>query len=200
MISGRRFFFLPSPSPLSFFRPRTHRKGYYFYSPQSSTVIKSKMAATTITRTKFRPPKIRLHCRLIAHQCCDQLTAVKTGYLLTSINWPYRGLKCRPIEVEYFLKLSTDKLPVSNNRRLKFIFSNDSYEICCVYVTMTPHCQDFDFKLTLDANIQPFFKKIQAGRPSLTMVTRWSLCPIFVLCMIGQNLAGEFMRKIYAAS
>ena len=41
-------------------------KGYYFYSPQSSTVIKSKMAATTIlrTRTRFRPPKIRLHCRL----------------------------------------------------------------------------------------------------------------------------------------
>ena len=30
-------------SPLSLFRPRT----YYFYSPQSSTVIKSKMAANT---------------------------------------------------------------------------------------------------------------------------------------------------------
>ena len=58
------YFFLPSP--LSFFRPRTYRKGYYFYSPQSSTVIKSKMVATTIlrTRTRFRPPKIRLHCRL----------------------------------------------------------------------------------------------------------------------------------------
>ena len=55
-------FFLPFPFPLSFFRPRTHPKGYYFYSPQSSTVIKSKMAATTIrTRTRFRPAKIRLH-------------------------------------------------------------------------------------------------------------------------------------------
>ena len=61
-----KIFFIPSPSSLSFFRPRTYRKGYYFYSPQSSTVIKSKMAATTIlrTRTRFRPPKIRLHCRL----------------------------------------------------------------------------------------------------------------------------------------
>ena len=41
-------------------------KGYYVYSTQSSTVIKSKMAAKTIlrTRTRFRPPKIRLHCRL----------------------------------------------------------------------------------------------------------------------------------------
>ena len=37
----------PLPLPLSFFRPRTYRKGYYFYSPQSSSVIKSKMAATT---------------------------------------------------------------------------------------------------------------------------------------------------------
>ena len=38
-----------------------------------------------------------------------------------------------------FLKLAADKLPVSNDRRLKFIFSNDSYEICSVYVTMAPH-------------------------------------------------------------
>ena len=62
-------FFLPSPSPLSFFRPRAYCKGYYFYSPQSSTVIKSKMAATTIlrTRTRFRAPKIRLHCRLLCN-------------------------------------------------------------------------------------------------------------------------------------
>ena len=58
-------FFSSPPRP----RPRTYRRdrrGYYFYSPQSSTFIKSKMAATTIlqTRTRFRPPKIRLHCRL----------------------------------------------------------------------------------------------------------------------------------------
>ena len=61
----KRRIFSP-PSPLSFFRPRTYRKGYYFYSQKFSTVIKSKMAATTIlrTRTRFRPPKIRLHCRL----------------------------------------------------------------------------------------------------------------------------------------
>ena len=39
---------------------------------------------------------------LIAHQCCDQLTAVKTWHPLSSITWPYRGLRCRPIQVEYF--------------------------------------------------------------------------------------------------
>ena len=68
MISGRRIFFLPSPCPLSFFRPRTYCKGYYYYSPQSSTVIKSKIAATTTLRkrTRFRPSKIRLQCRLFS--------------------------------------------------------------------------------------------------------------------------------------
>ena len=43
--------------------------------------------------------------RSIGHQCCDQLTAVKTGYLLTSITWLYRGLRCWPIEVEYFFEV-----------------------------------------------------------------------------------------------
>ena len=43
--------------------------------------------------------------KLIVHQCCDQLTAIKTGHPLTSITWPYRGLKCRPIEVEYFFEV-----------------------------------------------------------------------------------------------
>ena len=44
----------------------------------------------------------------MGHQCCDQLTAIKTiktGYPLTSITWPYRGLMCRPIEVEYFFEV-----------------------------------------------------------------------------------------------
>ena len=41
----------------------------------------------------------------IGHQCCDQLTAVKTGYPLTSITWPYRGLRCWPIEVKYFFEV-----------------------------------------------------------------------------------------------
>ena len=35
----------------------------------------------------------------------NQLTAVKTRYQLTSSTWPYQGLRCRPIEVEYFLEV-----------------------------------------------------------------------------------------------
>ena len=34
-----------------------------------------------------------------------QLTAVKSRYPLTNITWPYRGLRCRPIEVECFLEV-----------------------------------------------------------------------------------------------
>ena len=45
------------------------------------------------------------YCTHIAHQCCDQLTAVKTGYPLTSLTWPYRRLRCRPIEVEYLFEV-----------------------------------------------------------------------------------------------
>ena len=45
------------------------------------------------------------YCTHIGHHCFDQLTAVKTGYPLTSIIWPYRGLRCRPIEVKYFLEV-----------------------------------------------------------------------------------------------
>ena len=33
----------------------------------------------------------------IGHQCYCQLTPVKTEFLLTSITWSYRGLKCRAL-------------------------------------------------------------------------------------------------------
>ena len=54
--------------------------------------------------------------------------------VLTSITWSYCGLMCLPIEVEYFLKLSADKLPVSHDRSLKFIFCNDSVSFFMVTV------------------------------------------------------------------
>ena len=60
--------------------------------------------------------------KLIAHQCCDQLTTVKTGHPLTSITWPYRGLRCRPMEVKYFLKLSDDKLLVLKESHAQVYF------------------------------------------------------------------------------
>ena len=59
----------------------------------------------------------------IGHQCCDQLTAVKTRYPLTSITWLYRGLRCRPIKVKYFFwSYPLTRYWFSNDRRLKFNF------------------------------------------------------------------------------
>ena len=46
------------------------------------------------------------YCTHIAHQCCDQLTAVKTGYLLTSITWPYRGLRMYKMKFSYYQEYS----------------------------------------------------------------------------------------------
>ena len=63
------FFFSPPPFPFPSFSlapTPLYLKGCYFYSPQCSSVIKSKMAAKTIrTQTSFRPPKIHLQCRLL---------------------------------------------------------------------------------------------------------------------------------------
>ena len=70
----------------------------------------------------------------IAHSCNDQVTAVKTGYPLTSIIWPYCGLKCRPIEVTCFLKSSADMFLVSTDRRLKIEGStHTAHKTSCAY-------------------------------------------------------------------
>ena len=45
--------------------------------------------------------------------------------------------------------------------------------------------------------------KMQAGKMLFTflnIVTRWSRCTFNFYAIIGQNLTGEFIRKIYAAS
>ena len=65
---------------------------------------------------------------------------------------------------------------------------------------MALHCYDFDFKLTSDTKNSASFLKIQVGRPFLTMVTHWSRSTSNSYALIDQNLTGEFMRRIYAAS
>ena len=84
----------------------------------------------------------------IGHQCCDQLTAVKTRYPLTSITWANRGSGFDPSRSSIFWSYPLTRHWFSNDRRLKFnFFQKNAYEIYCVYV---PH----NFKLTSDAKIQ----------------------------------------------
>ena len=78
------------------------------------------------------------------------------------------------------------------------LFFKNSYERWCVYVTMAPHY--FAFKLTLDMKIQPVISKYRLERPFLTKVKCWSLSTSDFYALIGQNLTGEFMWKINAAS
>ena len=51
----------------------------------------------------------------IEQLCYELLTPVKTRNLLTSITWPYRGLKCTGHwDHVFFLKLTVDQVPVSD--------------------------------------------------------------------------------------
>ena len=126
------------------------------------------------------------------------LTAVKTRYLPTSITWPYRGLRCRSIKVEYFFEVICWQVTGFEMIAGSSLFFKNSYERCCVYVTMAPHY--FAFKLTLDVKIPPAIWKYRRGRPFLTKVKCWSLSTSDFYALIGQNLTGEFMWKINAAS
>ena len=57
----------------------------------------------------------------------------------------------------------------------------------------------FCFQTNLGRENSASYLKIQAGRPFLTRVTRWSRSTSNFYALIGQNVTGEFMRKIYEA-
>ena len=136
---------LPMPENLVITWPYTDRPNDRPSSPQENQCLISHFLTSLGAQVKTD----------FTHPCCDQLTAVKKGYPLTSITWPYRGFRCRPIEVEYFLKLCADKLLVFKWSRTHVYFLKNSYKKCCVHVGMAPHYYDFDFKLTSDVKIQP---------------------------------------------
>ena len=79
------------------------------------------------------------------------------------------------------------------------VYFFNSCEICCILYV--PH--NFDFKLTLGAKIQ----QVLTGREDMSVAFDfphqghpWSRSTSNFYALIGQNLTGEFMRKIYAAS
>ena len=122
-----------------------------------------------------------------------------TGYPLTSITWSYRGLRCRwPIKVEYFLKLSADKLLVFKWSQAQVWFFSFIWNMFCFWAAQLK----FWFKTDLGPeNSASYYRQgRQLLLTLLTMVTRWSRSTSNFYALIGQNLTGEFMRKIYAAS
>ena len=70
------------------------------------------------------------------------------------------------------------------------------YQICCV----CPALLGFWFQTYLGCKNSASFLKYRQGRLFLTIVMCWS-CSMSTFCaLIAQNLTGEFMRKIHAAS
>ena len=98
----------------------------------------------------------------------------------------------------FFLKLSADKLSVSNDRRLKFIFSNDSYEYV-VFMSLWPRTVK-----TLISNwpqtgkFSHFFKNT-GGEDRFLPWSRvgHALRPIFILWLVKNwqvSSCGKFMQ------
>ena len=141
----------------------------------------------------------------------NELAAVKTGYPLTSITWPYGGLKCRPIEVEYFWSY-----PLTNYQFQMIAGSSwFIWNMLCLCRTFFSEFLMASWFMSLWPRTMKilisnwprkqkfndhFSKKYRRGRPFLTIATRWSCSTSNFYALIGQNLTGELMRKIYAAS
>ena len=121
------------------------------------------------------------------------------------IRWPVSpdrtaGSSVDPSKSSTFLKLSADKLIVSNDRRFKFFFFPWFIRNVLCFCHFGPALSRFWFQTHLRRENSASFLKIQAGRPFLTMVTRWSRSTSNFCTLIDQNLTGVFMRKIHTAS
>ena len=106
-------------------------------------------------------------------ECTSMLSSIDSCQNRVSTD-QYHLTVSRPIKVEYFFSsypLTIIRFQMIAGSRLHFF---NSYQICCVYVSIAPHYYDFDFKLTSDAKIPPVFLKYRRVRPFLTMVTCWS--------------------------
>ena len=128
------------------------------------------------SRTTGKPMfNLTLSCTHIAHQCYDQLTAVRTGYQLSSITWPYRGLRCCPFEVEYVFEVirwQVTSFQMIASSRLIFLI-HMKYVVCCMCHTIKILLSNWPRKLE-------FSQFLQAGRTCqllmtfLAKITGWS--------------------------
>ena len=137
------------------------------------------------------------YCSHIADQCCDQLTADITGYLLTSINWPYRGLRCRPIEVEYLFEVirwQVNCFQMTAGSSLFFLI-HMKYVVFYMYRRIKILISNWPRKLKFSQCLQGG-KTCQLLLTFLTKGTRWSRSTSkFWLVKIWQvSSCGKFMQ------
>ena len=105
-----------------------------------------------------------------------------------------------PSRSEYFLKLSADKLQVFQviaGSSLIFFFKF-KWNMFCFCAAQLKSWFKTDLGRENSANY--YRQGRQLLLTLLTIVTRWSRSTSNFYALIGQNLTGELMRKIYAAS
>ena len=157
----------------------------------------------------------------IAHQCCDQLTAVKKGirwpvspdriacsgvdpsrsniflHIFSNIFLQVSADKCRPIEVEYLfavIRWQVTSFQMIAGSSLFFLIHMKSVVFCM--------CRTIKMLISNWPRKLKFSQFLQAGKTCqllltfLSKVTRWSRSTSNVYSLIGQNLTGELMRKI----
>ena len=131
------------------------------------------------------------YCTHIVHQCCDQLTAVKTGYPLISITWPYRGLRCRPIVVEYLFEVIRWQVT-----SFQMIAGSSLFFLIHMKYVVFYMCRTIKILISNRPRKLEFSQFLQAGKTCqllltfLTKVTRWSRSTSNFYALIGQNLTG----------
>ena len=123
-----------------------------------------------------------------------------------SIHWPVSpdrivGSGVDPWRSNIFLKLSADKLLVFkwSQAQVYFFLIHMKYVVFCTCRTIKMLISNWPRKLKLSRFLQAG-KTCQLLLTFLTKVTRWSRSTSNCYAMIGKNLTGQFMRKIYAAS
>ena len=99
----------------------------------------------------------------------------------------------------FFLKFSADKLLVFKWSKAQVqLFFKFTWNMLCLCDAQLKFW--FQTDLGSENSASCYRQGKQLLLTFLTMVTRWSRSTSNFYALIGQNLTGEFMRKIYAAS
>ena len=99
--------------------------------------------------------------------------------------------------ISWYTLITLLKVPTfSSDRRLKFIFCvKCRWNILCLCVAQLKFCFQTDLGRQ---NLASYYRQgRQLPLTFLIMVTRWSRSTFNFYALIGQNLTGEFMRKIF---
>ena len=121
-------------------------------------------------------------CNLIMHiQVVINWQLSKQGIRWPVTTWPYRGLRYRPIEVEYFLRLSADKLLVFkwSQAQVHFLLRCTGNKLCLWAVLIT-------FWFQTDLGRENWASFYRYGRQLLLTHHGYALVTLYVQCLCSE--------------